>query len=194
MYDLRVETSDEWVDCVLEQFDAFLADHAAAERKACTTAMHFTARYRDKPELIETMLEIAEDEIAHLREVFDVMRGRGLTIQPDEKNPYVNRLLEHAYSSGERRLLDRLLIGSIAEYRGCERFATLSRAMRRRGDAPDLADFYRELAADDSRHRARYWDMATLYFDEERVEERVDTWLDREAEVVRDLPVRPALH
>lgn len=194
MYDLREETSDGWVEAVFGGFDAFLADHAAAERKACMTAMHFTAKYRDKPELIETMATIAEEEVAHFREVFGLMRERGLDIQPDEKDPYANRLLEEAQTEGPGRLLDRLLIGSIAEYRGCERFAKLSRAMAAGEGRPDHAEFYRRLAADDSRHRAEYYEMAIRYFDDAAVGQRLDRWLDREAAIVRELPPRPALH
>jgi tRNA-(ms[2]io[6]A)-hydroxylase len=194
MYKLRTDTEPAWAECVLDDFETFLVDHAAEERKAGAVAKHFAVRYHDKAELIDVMLGVAREELEHFHQVFRLLRDRGCTLGADEKDPYANALLDEAHSSGERRLLDRLLIGSIAEYRGCERFALLSRKMDERGADQELVDFYSDLAADDSRHRTIYYEMATRYFDPERVDERLDTLLDLEAEIVDDLPVRPALH
>jgi tRNA-(ms[2]io[6]A)-hydroxylase len=194
MYQLRYDTPDAWVDCVLDHFETFLLDHAACERKAGSTAEHFAVRYRDKPELIDTMLEIAREELEHFHDVCRLLWNRGCDLGPDEPDPYINPLMEEAHSSGRRRLLDRLLIGSISEYRGCERFALLARGLDERGADDELVTFYEELAADDSRHRFQYYEMATLYFDPSEVASRLDTWLDREAQVVRELEIRPALH
>lgn len=194
MYKLRIETPDAWAQCVVDHFEDFLLDHAAAERKAGAAAKHFAVRYHDKPELIDVMLEIATEELEHFHQVFRLLRERDMTLAADEKNPYINALLDEAQSGGPRRLLDRLLIGSITEYRGCERFAVLSRKLDDEGADDELVAFYRDLAADDSRHRAAYYEMACRYFDDERVDARLDTFLDREAEIVDDLGVRPALH
>lgn len=194
MYELRAETSEAWADCVVEQFDAFLVDHAAAERKAGSVAQHFAVRYHDKPELIDAMLEVAKDELEHFHQVFRLIRRRGGQLGPDEEDPYANALLEEAQSGGPGRLLDRLVVGSISEYRGCERFALLSRRLDAEGADPELVDFYRGLAADDSRHRTIYIDQARRYFDDERVDGRLECFLDLEAEVVRQLEPRPALH
>ena len=54
-----------------------------------------------------------------------------------------------------------------------------------------LAD---ELSRSEARHHATYLTLARTYFDEARVEQRLDALLDREAEVMRGLPLRPALH
>ncbi len=195
-YSLQCDTDPAWVDCVLDNFGDFLVDHAASERKAHAAAMHFAVRYHDKPELIDHMIGLAADEIDHFHEVFRLLRERGRTLEPDEKDPYANALLKHARSSGLPRLMDRLLIGSISEYRGCERFALLSRALSERPSHPeaDLADFYEQLAADDSRHRQIYLKMAREYFDNDDIESRLDELLDHEANVVRNLEARPALH
>ena len=194
MYKIRTETDPAWAECVLDDFDTFLVDHAAEERKAGAAAKHFAVRYHDKPELIDVMLGVAREELEHFHQVFRLIRERGGTLGADEKDPYVNALLEHAWSSADQRLLDRLLIGSIVEYRGCERFAMLANKLPERGADDQLVEFYRGLAADDSRHRQIYYEMAQRYFDEERVEERLDEFLDLEAEIVEELPLRPALH
>lgn len=195
MYKLRTDTSDDWVDCVLQEFDAFLVDHAACERKAGAAAEHYAVRYHDKPQLIDTTLTLAEDELAHFHEVFRWLRRRGLQLGPDRREPYVNELLEEAHSSGQRRLLDRLLIGSVTEYRGCERFALLARHLPESEVEPtdELAEFYRQLAADDSRHRTMYFELAHHYFDASHVEERLEMWLDTEAAVLKSLPLEPRL-
>ena len=195
MYKLEIETPEAWVDCVLESFDAFLIDHAACERKAGAAAEHYAVRYHDKPELIDTTLTLAEDELAHFHEVFRWLRRRELQLGPDRREPYINQLLEEAHSSGQRRLLDRLLIGSVTEYRGCERFALLARHLPN-GDvepADALANFYKQLAADDSRHRTMYLEMAHHYFDAQEVEARLQMWLDREKTVLESLPLEPRL-
>ena len=37
-------SSDDWLQCVLDDFDTFLIDHAANERKASAMAMSITSR------------------------------------------------------------------------------------------------------------------------------------------------------
>lgn len=192
MYKLRCETPDEWAVGVADDIDTFLPDHASAERKAMANAMHMVVRYSDKHALVDKMIEVAREELDHYHRVFRIMDERGLRLVPDEPDPYVNRLLEHARSSGQQRLLDRLLMGSIIEYRGCERFAMLGRELESRDD--ELADLYLELAASDSKHRTDFFEVAERYFDDAVIDRRLDELLDIEAEVVDELPVRVALH
>ena len=196
MYKLRTDTPDEWAQHVADHLDAFLPDHAASERKAGAHAMHMVVRYSDKLDLVDRMIEVAREELDHYHRVFHVMRDRGVSLQPDEPDPYVNALLKHARSSGQARLLDRLLLGSIIEYRGCERFAMLSRVLEDHDDASkaELAGMYRELAASDSKHRKDFYEVADRYFEDVVIEKRLDELLDVEAEVVDELPIRAALH
>ncbi|MAA49517.1 MAG: tRNA-(ms[2]io[6]A)-hydroxylase, partial [Gammaproteobacteria bacterium] len=39
----------EWITCVLADFDAFLQDHASAEKKASGMALSMVSHYPDKP-------------------------------------------------------------------------------------------------------------------------------------------------
>lgn len=196
MYKLRTDTPHDWASHVAEHLDEFLPDHAASERKASANAMHMVVRYSDKLDLVDRMVEVAREELDHYHRVFRVMRRRGVALQPDERDPYVNALLEQARSSGQPRLLDRLLLGSIIEYRGCERFAMLSKRLETHTDESkaELAPMYRELAASDSKHRKDFYEIADLYFPDEVIEPRLDELLDIEAGIVDDLPVRAALH
>ena len=196
MYKLRTDTPDEWATHVADHLDEFLPDHAASERKASANAMHMVVRYSDKLDLVDKMVEVAREELDHYHWVFDVMRRRGVALEPDEPDPYVNALLKHARSSGQPRLLDRLLLGSIIEYRGCERFAMLSKVLEDHADESkaELADLYRELAASDSKHRQDFYGVADRYFADPVIDKRLDELLDIEAGIVDELPVRAALH
>mgnify|MGYP006304253693 CR=1 FL=1 len=194
MYKLKTETDPAWADHVIDHFDEFLVNHASCERKVGAAAKHFAVRYHDKPELIDKMLELAREELEHFHQVFRLLRERGGTLGPDQKDPYVNGLLSEAKSGGPQRLLDRLLVGSIFEYRGCERFALLYRRLRARDANPELVEFYKDLAADDSRHRQVFLDLAERYFDKETVDQRLEEFLEIEDQLMNELPLRATLY
>lgn len=187
---LRYATPDAWLAPVLADFDAFLVDHAACERKASAMAMHLVSHYRDRQTLIDAMVEFACEELDHFRQVYGLIRARGLVLQRDEKDAYVNRLNALLDRGSHGYFLDRLLVAGIIEARGCERFAILAGAL----DDPELARFYREIAAAEARHRGLFLDLAREYFDDTRIHARLDRLLDAEAEIVADLPHRAALH
>ena len=178
-YKLHSETPTAWADRVIDDFDDFLVNHAACERKAGAAAKHFAVRYHDKPELIDQMIQLAREELAHFHQVFRLLRDRGGSLGPDQKDPYVNGLLSEAKSGGPERLLDRLIVGSIVETRECD---------------PELVDFFKGLAADDSRHRQVYLEMAERYFDPERVAERLEEFLEVEDALLEELPERATLY
>ena len=192
MFKLRQETPAEWATYVVEHLDTFLIDHAACERKASANAMHFVVRYPDKADIVDAMIEVAREELEHFHQVFHLMQKRGVVLGPDEKDPYVNALLDIGQHKGEGRLMDRLLLGSIIEYRGCERFAMLSRELLKTD--PELGQFYKELAASEAKHRNDFYELALNYFPADEVQARLDFWLDHEARIVRELPIRAALH
>lgn len=191
-FKLRADTAADWGDYIADNLDGFLVDHAACERKAAANAMHFVVRYPDRYELVDRMIHIAREEMEHFHQVFHLMRDRKLQLGSDEPDPYVNALLKHVRNGRDTRFLDRLILGSIIEYRGCERFAMLGQALTDRGD--ELGEFYRELAASESKHRGDFIDMAELYFPIDDVKSRLSELLDVEAEIVEALPHRPALH
>ncbi len=194
MYKLRADTPDKWAVHVADHLDEFLPDHAAAERKASANAMHMVVRYSDKLDLVDAMIEVAREELEHYHQVFHIMRDRGVGLEPDEPDPYVNALLDHSRSTGGDRLLDRLLLGSIIEFRGCERFAMIGRELAKRSDDAELAEFYRVLAASEAKHRGDFYELALQYFDRPVVEGRLEEFLDVEADIVEQLPIRAALH
>lgn len=189
-YELRAVTPAEWVDVAIADFDAFLQDHAACERKAAALAMSMVQHYPDKPDLIRGMIDLAMEEMAHFREVMKIMLDRGLQQANDEKDPYINLLLKQIRKNGDTYLLDRLLIFSIVEKRGHERFYMMGEAL----EDPKMKDFYIRLAKAEYRHYTLFVKLAHQYYDHQQVTERLNELLDAEAEIVKNLPFRAAVH
>ncbi|HEX2872567.1 MAG TPA: tRNA-(ms[2]io[6]A)-hydroxylase [Polyangiaceae bacterium] len=192
MLDLRVNTPPEWLEAVFGDFDAFLLDHANCERKASATGMSFVARYPDRKELLDPMIEFAKEELEHFHIMYRICAERGLTLADDYKDPYVNALRSQIRAGGDIHFLDRLLVSGVVEARGCERLYMVAEALKTRD--PSLYEPYMELARAESRHHAFFFRMARLYFSEAEVKERGGQMLDFEAELVQRLPHRAAVH
>jgi tRNA-(ms[2]io[6]A)-hydroxylase len=192
MLDLRFATPREWLTTVFEDFDAFLLDHAACERKASATGMSLVVRYPDRTQLIEPLIEFSREELEHFHIMYRVIAKRGLVLTDDYKDPYVNALRAKVRTAGEGVLLDRLLVAGIVEARGCERLFLVAEALRARDS--ELSEVYLDLARAESRHHGLFFRLARLYFSELEITERAGELLDFEAELVRTLPHRAAVH
>ena len=190
LFYLRHATSLQWVNTVLDNFDTFLNDHAQAEKKASGMAMSMVSHYPDRTELVNAMVDLAIEELAHFREVLKLMHAQGLQLGSDEKDPYVNQLRQCLRKGSEVYMLDRLLIAAIIEARGCERFALIAQ------HHPDTAmqRFYQLIADSEAKHHLLFVELSTHYFDTDVIEERLDALLDSEANIVSTLPIRAALH
>jgi tRNA-(ms[2]io[6]A)-hydroxylase len=187
---LRDPTVPSWTQAVLADFDAFLLDHAACERKASATGMLFVVRYPDRGEILDSLIRYAREELEHFHEVYRRIAERGLTLAADTPDPYASRLLQSVRHGRDERFLDRLLVAGILEARGCERFGRLASALP---EGP-LQEFYRDLTRADARHQRLFVDLAHVYFDPAAVEARLVELLDVESDLIRDLPVRAALY
>jgi tRNA-(ms[2]io[6]A)-hydroxylase len=94
MLRLRTPTDPTWIDVVLSDFDAFLIDHAACERKASATALKLVAHYSDRTVLVRELIPFAQEELEHYAQVMEIILDRGLSTQADEKDPYVGALMK----------------------------------------------------------------------------------------------------
>ncbi|MBE9537894.1 MAG: tRNA-(ms[2]io[6]A)-hydroxylase [Proteobacteria bacterium] len=187
---LRYATPASWVEKVLSDFDSFLLDHAAAEKKASGMAMSMLSHYPDRIELVAAMADLAIEELTHYREVVKWIHRRGLITSADKKDAYVILFRKAIRKESEQYLLDRLLTASIIEARGAERFALVAEALQ---DAP-LKKFYQSIARSEERHYELFLDLAKKYVDSSVVDKRWDQLLDIEAEIVKGLPIQAALH
>lgn len=190
MYSLRFNTQPVWTQAVLDDFDTFLVDHAAAEKKASGMAIAMLSHYPDKPEIVNAMIDLSLEEMTHFREVVKILHQRGLRLGADRKDAYINALRQHSRTGTEVYLLDRLLIGSIVEARGCERFGLIADAL----PAGDMKKFYRAITESEARHEDLFVRLAKLYFPLPEIEQRLDELLDVEADIAARLPIAAALH
>ncbi|HCV98070.1 MAG TPA: tRNA-(ms[2]io[6]A)-hydroxylase [Verrucomicrobiales bacterium] len=190
--DLTVATPPEWVDAVMANVPAFLQDHADCERKASAMAMSLVAKYPDRLEIIPELIATGVEELEHFQQVYAVMRERGISLAKEiETDPYIKSLMALIHSDSERRFLDRLLLASIIECRGAERFRLVSKAMT---DDEQLRRFYHNLWVSEAKHGHIFVKMALEYFEKEHVYERLSFLNDEEGKIVAGLEFRPALH
>lgn len=190
MFDLRVPTDPKWLEVVLGDFDAFLIDHAACERKASATGMSLVAKYADRTEMLDALIEFAREELEHFHRVFRVVDARGLILADDYKDEYVTGLRAHLRRQRDELLLDRLVISGIVEARGCERLKLVADAL----EPGELKEMYLDLARAESRHHGLFFRLARHYFTDAEIRARADQLLDIEARLVPELPLRAAVH
>ncbi|NNE29165.1 MAG: tRNA-(ms[2]io[6]A)-hydroxylase [Saprospiraceae bacterium] len=189
--DIAVPSKKEWIDAVINDFDAFLVDHADSERKASAMAMSFVAKYPDRKEIIPELIETAIEELEHFQQVYKLMVARGISLPSQMgEDPYVKALIKQCHSGRNERFMDRLLIASVLETRGAERFRMVSDAL----EDPELKRFYKLLWASEAKHGHIFVKMALNYFPEQKVYDRLEWWVERESEVIEQLEIRPALH
>ena len=190
MFKLRYTTSHEWTQKVMDNFDDFLIDHAAAEKKASGMANSMLSHYPDKPDIVNAMIELAIEEMLHFRDVVKIMQQRGIILGPDKKDTYVLSLRNLMRKGSDLYMMDRLLIGGIIEARGCERFGLVAHAL----PEGDLKNFYKAITESESRHENLFIDLARNYFDKTVVDQRMDELLTEEASICSALPIQAALH
>lgn len=190
LFKLRHATSLQWVETVLSDFNAFLNDHAQAEKKASGMAMSMLSHYPDHPKLVRAMIDLSIEELAHFREVIKLMHARGLTPGSDEKDPYVNQFRQQMRKGTDVYMLDRLLIAAIIEARGCERFGLIAQ----HHSDPELQRFYQLITDSEDKHHLLFIELAEDHFPIPVIEARLDELLHIEAAIVKQLPLRAALH
>ncbi|MCC6817243.1 MAG: tRNA-(ms[2]io[6]A)-hydroxylase [Saprospiraceae bacterium] len=189
--ELRSQSSKEWLNAVLSDFNSFLQDHADCERKASAMAMSLVAKYPDRIFIHSELIDTAIEELEHFKMVYELMRLREVPLATNiTEDPYIKNLNRQMYSGGNKRFMDYLLIGSLFETRGAERFRLIEENL----SDPDYKKFYKMLWTSEAKHGHLYISMALHYFPENEVYSRMEWWMEREAEVINNLPIRPALH
>lgn len=92
MFELKYHTPFEWTEVVLDDFDTFLQDHAAAEKKASGMAMSMLSHYPDKRKLVTAMADLALEEMIHFKEVLKILISRDVNLGDDKKDPYIKQI------------------------------------------------------------------------------------------------------
>ena len=189
--DLEYETPQEWVDIVIGDFNTFLQDHADCERKASAMAMSFVAKCPDKTEIIPELIATALEELEHFQQVYALMEKRGIQLRAEmHEDKYVKQLIGLCRNGRDGRLLDRLLLASIIECRGAERFHLIHKNLKN----STLRDFYKMLWVSEAKHGNIFVGMALNYWPKDTVYKRLDELNKAEGKICGALELRPALH
>jgi len=188
---LRAETPAAWAAAAMADPAALLSDHAHNEKKAALNALNLSLSFAETPRASVLLARLAEEELNHYRRVLEALQSFGWPLRPDRGNAYAQALHRHA----AKGLLDRLLIAALIEARSCERLWLLEQAWASHGELGSAAwlAFLLELERCEAGHALGYRSLAQERFPAE-AEARLDWWLDREAEVLRTLPWRSAVH
>lgn len=185
---LLVDTSKAWIVQAVERFDEVLVDHAHCEKKAAAHALSMLAAFPSAPGLARAMARLAREEAGHLGQVLGLLEKRGLTLGRDPGDPYAQGLQACVRQPARERLVDRLSISALIEKRSEERLRLLSRHL----PDPELRSFYARLADSEEGHGELFLKLATRCSPD--FDERFQVLLRVEARLIRDLPVRPAIH
>ncbi len=192
MLGLKLPTDPRWAELVDKDLGAILSDHAWCEQKAASNAISLIVRYPENLALVKELTRIAQEEITHFGMVVERIGARGLVLEHERKDHYVNQLLTFVRKDGSReeRLVDRLLFSAMIEARSCERFKMLSERI----SDPDLREFYRDLMASEAGHYATFIGFARQFAPDIDVDRRWRAFLEFEAELIANYGQRPTMH
>lgn len=189
--DLSAPSKEDWIEAVMNDFDTFLQDHADCERKASGMALSLVAKYPNRTEIIPELIETSIEELEHFRDVYEIMQKRGVNLNHEiPKDMYIQQLLKICRDGRNERFMDRLLLASLVETRGAERFKLVYEALK----DETLKDFYHRLWASEAKHGEVFVKMALNYFEETPVYDRLEEMKAQEAIILDNLPIRAALH
>jgi Hydroxylase for synthesis of 2-methylthio-cis-ribozeatin in tRNA len=185
---LQLPSDPRWVNLAEKSLEYILTDHAYCEQKAAISCISLIQRYSKREKLVNALAPIVTEEWGHFRLVLAEMQKRGWSLGNQQKDEYVNALMQFVITGGaeEGRLLDQLLFMAMIEARSCERFKRLSEGL----DDPYLRKFYRRFMESEAGHYTLFIELAETYIDKDKVRKRWKEWLDHEAEVMKKLGTR----
>ena len=192
MLGLKLPTDPRWVNIVEKNIDEILTDHAFCEQKAASTAMSLIVSFPEYTELVDEMVALVQEEMAHFKMVHDRIIARGNTLGRDRKDAYVVDLLKFFPKGGSRttQLVHRLLYAALIEARSCERFRLLSEELQDK----ELAEFYHKLMISEAGHYTMFLQFARDYGDRKEVDEKWEELLDYEASIMKNLGTKETVH
>ena len=183
MLGLKLETDPSWINIAEKNLNEILTDHAWCEQKAATNAISLVVIFPEYPDMVDSLLSIAKEELTHFEMVHQKIKDRGFILGFERKDDYVNELYKFMRKGYKRKivLVDRLLFAALIEARSCERFKILSEQI----NDNDLKLFYRDLMISEANHYTTFLGFARKYGSEiEDVDKRWQQWLDYEAKII----------
>lgn len=192
MLGLKLPTDPRWVNIVEKNIEDILTDHAFCEQKAASTAISLIVSFPEYTDLVQEMTALVKEEISHFKMVHDKLIERGYTLGRDRRDDYVLQLLKFFPKGGSRttQLVHRLLYAALIEARSCERFRLLSETLKDK----TLREFYRKLMVSEANHYTMFLGFARQYGDTNEVNEKWQSLLDYEAEIMKNLSKSETIH
>ncbi|MBT2161664.1 tRNA-(ms[2]io[6]A)-hydroxylase [Zobellia barbeyronii] len=192
MLGLKLPTDPRWVNIVEKNIDEILTDHAYCEQKAASTAISLIISFPEYTALVEEMIALSREEMAHFKMVHDRITARGQTLGRDRKDEYVLQLIKFFPKGGSRttQLVHRLLYAALIEARSCERFRLLSEEL----EDKELAEFYHKLMVSEAGHYTMFLQFARQYGDRTEVDKKWQALLDFESGIMKNLGNKESIH
>ncbi|HAT69703.1 MULTISPECIES: tRNA-(ms[2]io[6]A)-hydroxylase [Croceibacter] len=192
MLGLKLPTDPRWVNIVEKNIEDILTDHAFCEQKAASTAISLIVSFPEYTDLVQEMTALVKEEISHFKMVHDKLIERGYTLGRDRRDDYVLQLLKFFPKGGSRttQLVHRLLYAALIEARSCERFRLLSETLKDK----TLREFYRKLMVSEANHYTMFLSFARQYGETNEVNEKWQSLLDYEAEIMKNLSKSETIH
>jgi len=188
-------TDPRWVNIVERNLEDILIDHAFCEQKAASNAISIIVQYPQYPDLVETMVQICQEEMEHFKMVHDLIKERGFKLGFERKDPYVNDLAkylkkEQNNGSREGHFVNQMLFAAMIEARSCERFKILSEEL----EDKELKAFYRMLMESEARHYITFLNFAKKYGGNTPVEKKWEEFLNFEAQLMKQYGKSETIH
>ena len=192
MLGLKLPSDPRWVNIAEKNLEEILSDHAFCEQKAASTAISLIVSFPEYTDLVKEMIGLVEEEMSHFKMVHDLILERGFTLGRDRKDTYVSKLLQFFPKGGSRttQLVHRLLLAALIEARSCERFRLLSEHL----EDKKLAKFYRKLMISEANHYTSFLGFARQYGDRDDVDQKCESLLEYEAEIMKSLSISESIH
>jgi len=192
MLGLKLPTDPRWVNIVEKDVEEILTDHAYCEQKAASTAISLIVSFPEYTDLVEEMIDLAQEEMSHFKMVHDIITKKGWALGRNRKDMYVLQIVKFFPKGGSRntQLIHRLLYAALIEARSCERFRLLSEEL----EDKKLAKFYRKLMISEANHYTMFLGFARKYGTRKEVDKKWQELLTFEAGIMKDLSKSVAVH
>jgi tRNA-(ms[2]io[6]A)-hydroxylase len=192
MLGLKLPTDPRWVDIASKNIAEILTDHAYCEQKAASNAISMIVSFGDYSDIVEAMIELAQEELKHFQMVHQKILERGWVLGRERKDDYVNELYTFIRKGHKRNivLVDRLLFGALIEARSCERFKILSENIQDK----ELSEFYHELMVSEANHYTLFIGFARKHAAGIDVDKRWQEFLDFEGNVIARYGTKESMH
>lgn len=189
---LKLPTDPIWAEKAESDIESLLIDHAFCEQKAASNAISISVKFPEYSEVVDKMIEVAQEELDHYGRVHQKIIERGWVLGKERKDPYVRELMSFMKKGGSRveALVEHLLLSAMIEARSCERFKILQERIQ----DEDLQAFYYELMVSEAGHYRLFLDLARKYGEGIDVDQRWQEYLEQEAKIIKGFGKKSTMH